>query len=49
MTTGQVDYNRAGLQDYSSLHFDSQGALPCFLLFNGSSKRQPKAEVANAG
>lgn len=38
MATGQVGYNRPGLQDYCSLHFDSQVALPCFLLFNGSHK-----------
>lgn len=48
-TTGQVGGSGAGLQNYPSLLFGRQPVLPSFLLLNGSSKRQPRAEVANAG
>lgn len=47
-TTEQVGRSGAGSQDYPSLLFGSQRVLPCFFLFNGNSKCQPRAEVANA-
>lgn len=48
-TTGQVGGSGIGSQDYPSLLFGGQRALPFFFLFNGRSKRQPRAEVANDG